>query len=479
MTNHLNEDQLINYLYHLLPDAEREVLDLHLSACPLCRTSLSEYETLQRRIHYSIAARRRVTPSSRMRYVAIAPRLKHMRRFKMVFKQSRQFLYTTLTMVLLIALGVSLYFFVSNLSLPTSTTLGEVSQPERAASDSVEGNHPTGDTPIGEVKWKFETKRTIYSNPAVVEGVVYFGSGDHYLHAVDAETGQEVWEFKTEGVIQSSPRLVGDLVYIGSKDKYLYAVDRQTGQEVWKFKAGGPVISAPAIAAGLVYFGNGCLIFCERGGDSDHYLYALDSQTGREVWKFKTSGIIDLDPVVANDIVYFGSSDGYFYAVEAQTGQELWDFQTDGEIHSSPVLAGDMVYFGSNDSYLYALNNQTGQELWRFKTKGVVVPSPAVADGTVYVGSRDHYFYAVDAATGQEKWKFKTGSFIAERPPVIVKGVVYFVHNDHHLYALDSQTGHELGRFKAGDGLVAITVVDGVIYLGGDDGYLYAIEVNG
>ncbi|MFN8459711.1 MAG: PQQ-binding-like beta-propeller repeat protein, partial [Anaerolineae bacterium] len=33
---------------------------------------------------------------------------------------------------------------------------------------------------------------------------------------------------------------------------------------------------------------------------------------------------IEASPVVADNLVYFGSRDGYFYALDAQTGQEKW-----------------------------------------------------------------------------------------------------------------------------------------------------------
>jgi len=37
------------------------------------------------------------------------------------------------------------------------------------------------------LKWKFETGYSISSSPAVVDGVVYFGSEDNHHYAVDAE----------------------------------------------------------------------------------------------------------------------------------------------------------------------------------------------------------------------------------------------------------------------------------------------------
>jgi len=40
----------------------------------------------------------------------------------------------------------------------------------------------------------------VNSSPAVVNGIVYFGSNDGYFYALDAVTGHELWVFKTRMV---------------------------------------------------------------------------------------------------------------------------------------------------------------------------------------------------------------------------------------------------------------------------------------
>ena len=42
---------------------------------------------------------------------------------------------------------------------------------------------------ITTVKWKFKTRAKILSSPAVDNGVVFIGSGDHNLYAVNAADG--------------------------------------------------------------------------------------------------------------------------------------------------------------------------------------------------------------------------------------------------------------------------------------------------
>src|SRR5215472_6911892 len=89
------------------------------------------------------------------------------------------------------------------------------------------------------VKWKFQTQGRVYSSPAVVKGVVYFGSTDHYLYAVDKDSGTLKWKSKTGSGITSSPAVENGAVYFGSYDGFFYAVDADTGKLKWKFQTAG------------------------------------------------------------------------------------------------------------------------------------------------------------------------------------------------------------------------------------------------
>ena len=79
--------------------------------------------------------------------------------------------------------------------------------------------------PRGTLKWTFNTGGAIHSSPAIVDGVVYFGSRDGNIYALDADTGEKLWEFKTDSWVESSPAVVGGIVYCGSNDAHLYALD--------------------------------------------------------------------------------------------------------------------------------------------------------------------------------------------------------------------------------------------------------------
>ena len=95
-------------------------------------------------------------------------------------------------------------------------------------------------------------------SPVVGTGnVVYVGSEDKKVYALDGRTGAKFWEFETKGKMRSSPAIGLDgVVYVGSEDKSFYALDGQTGAKKWSVLMGGKVEASPAIdSTGTIYIG--------------------------------------------------------------------------------------------------------------------------------------------------------------------------------------------------------------------------------
>ena len=307
------------------------------------------------------------------------------------------------------------------------------------------------------------------------------------------------WTFKTNGPVVSSPAIAGGLVFIGSLDGSLYAIDQETGQQKWKTDPTDSIASSPAVADGIVYY----LSY-------DRALYAAAADTGAAKWLFATGGerrfeakglhglmpadqniadpmdVFLSSPAVFNGRVYFGSSDGHVYAVDAKTGVLSWSFLTKDVVHASPAIANNTVYIGSWDSNLYALDAETGAEKWRFKAGEDPVmhnqvgfqSSPAVIDGTVYTGCRDGHVYAIDAATGVKKWDYSTSQSWVNGTPAVRNGVVYVGTSDtHRFHAIDAKTGRLLWVLDAKSLIFGSAALAGnLAYVGAFNGHLYAID---
>jgi outer membrane protein assembly factor BamB len=311
------------------------------------------------------------------------------------------------------------------------------------------------------VKWKFHTGAAVYSSPVLSGGLLFAGSSDHFLYALDASSGVLKWKFETHGRITSTPAVANGLVYFPSFDSYFYAVDAASGLLKWKFQtAGEHRFTAPHL--------HGAEPAAETMADPfDFYLSS---------------------PAVSNGAVYFGSGDGNVYALDAATGTLKWKFHTGDVVHASPAIANGTLFFGSWDSFFYALDAATGKEKWRFKTgedpkihnQQGIQASAAVADGIIYFGCRDSNFYALDAATGQLKWSFPNkGSWVISSAAV-QDGKVYFATSDTGLlHALDAKTGAPLFSvdFKHWPMFSSPAISGNTLYVGSHIGKLFAVDL--
>lgn len=342
---------------------------------------------------------------------------------------------------------------------------------------------------LRQIKWRYKTGGKVRSSPAVAAGAVCFGSEDGHLYAVHPDSGELIWKFHTGGDLSSSPAIMEKGVFFSGGDDHFYRVSLKDGKRQWRFKT-GPILpyeflggdpksfdyyqSSPVIVDGVFYCGSG-----------DGHLYAIQADSGKLEWKFKTAGRIRSSPAYSEGTIFFGSFDGYLYALNAANGEQKWKFKTEGnaafpmgEIQSSPAVAGGQVYFGSRDGFLYCLEAASGKEKWRFDHKmSWVITSPAISQGLVFCGSSDgRFLQAVMADSGQEKWRYDAKSRIFSSP-AIADGRVYFGNGDGILTALEITSGAVQAQCSAEVDIHSSPVIaNGELYYGSDDSCVYAIE---
>jgi outer membrane protein assembly factor BamB len=338
------------------------------------------------------------------------------------------------------------------------------------------GPNPSGPATL---LWRFPTGDAIVSSPAVVGDLVFVGSLDGLLYAINAATGQVRWRFATNASIESSPTVAEvdgrQIVYVGSCDGNLYAVDAQSGTELWRVNLVSCVVSSPVVVAGVVYVGGNTGI-----------VYAIDAATGNERRElYQTGEKIVSSPAVVDGVLYVGNEAGLVFAIATETGAALWTFSAEGAVTSTPAVVNGVVYVGSRDDRLYAIEAGTGLERWQHSTNADVEASPAVAGGVVYAGSVDGVLFALDVATGEPVWEgYSLGSQLYSSP-VIVGETLYANVDSGSIETIDVETADEgpwSYEFPEVDGSpVGVrnqsspTVVGGVVYVGRTDGYLYAI----
>ena len=331
------------------------------------------------------------------------------------------------------------------------------------------------DAATGNRLWSRKIGGGIASSPAYSNGVIYIGSVDHNLYAINATTGSTVCRYTSPGVIDGSPVVAnpdgsGAVVYVGDNGLSgaddggdvlaVNAVDPNSAVDCslkWRFSSfGNPPGSQPLVGSwsptAVGRDKNGRMLVLAGSSSPEGAEYAFDAVSGTLVWRYQTIVGTDSDigagatvsaPGVngfADGIVYFGGKDGYFFAVDLTTGAPLWQFNlrtdspTNGGTRSTATLVGSRIYVGSGTG-VYAFDAITGAELWMTAKLGTttaeIIAATAAsgpAGGQVLLAADvAGTAYAFDLATGAKLWSYKTGATVLASP--IVSAGSLFVSN--------------------------------------------------
>jgi outer membrane protein assembly factor BamB/tRNA A-37 threonylcarbamoyl transferase component Bud32 len=348
--------------------------------------------------------------------------------------------------------------------LTTPTVTGMLSPVTTKASTTSAANRSKTATST-ELVWSFRAEDELRSSPCIANGMVYVGSYDSNLYAIDAQRGDFRWKFATTAGIASSPTTWQDLVFVGSEDGLLYALDSRRGSQRWNFRTGKAIRSSPKVEDRVVLVGS-----------DDQHLYALDGLRGTMIWKYRTWMPIRSSACQANEAVYFGGDDGHVYCLDIRNGGVRWKQKTSQPVRSSPTYADGMVFVGSMDQNIYALDGEGGWPVWRVRTGHYVNSSPYVVGTRVFVGGVDGIMYAIETKSGRVAWRFETGSQITSSPRSD-GGRIYFGAADGVVYALDIGNGQLIWKFQTNAPVVSSPAVhEGLVYVGSMDYQLYALR---
>ena len=313
------------------------------------------------------------------------------------------------------------------------------------------------------------------SSPAVANDILYIGSSNGNLYALNATDGIKLWNYSTGGAVDSSPAVANGIVYVGSIGGDFNALNATNGEKIWSFTTDW-INSSPTIVDGVVYFAG------------SHTVYAFNANSGLMLWNYSVNvQFIPLDPegiysspAVVNGVVYIGSNNGLagnLYGLNATDGSQLWVYTTEGWVESPPTVGNDIVYIPSSYGDLYALNATNGQKVWSNSNILVKVndgASVAFANNVVYVLSYypNGAIEALNAETGVQLWSSSTTD--CEPFPIVVGDVLY-VGSTNNLFAFNATDGSWLWNSnQTGEILSSPAYANGVVYAQSTNGTIYA-----
>jgi outer membrane protein assembly factor BamB len=325
------------------------------------------------------------------------------------------------------------------------------------------------------VLWTFQTGDAIEGAPAVVDGVVYVGSYDQHLYALDLATGKEKWVYLPDrwwrnkiGPIKASPAYYKGAVYVGDSDGIFHCVDAATGQRRWTFETGAEIAGGANFAGERVLFGS-----------HDETLYCLDLK-GNEVWRVKTNGPVNGSAVVVDGKTFVAGCDQAVHVIDLKTGKEDGSVELASEAAATAAVGGDRLFVGTMSSHDFqAVDWKLRKVAWTFKAPKRSQPfraSAALTDKLVIAGSLDQRVYALDRDNGRKVWDFEAGGKIDTSSPVVAGGRVYAGALDGKLYVLDLKTGNKLDVLTLDSPVTGSpAVVNGRLLVGTQKGTLYCL----
>lgn len=310
------------------------------------------------------------------------------------------------------------------------------------------------DTESQKILWRYTSSIPIFSSPAVAGGRVYIGEGYHHdsncqLRCLDAHTGELIWSFQTTSHVESTPFISQGKLYFTAGADGVYCIDALEGKQIWHY----PEIHAdmsPIVHKDKVYFGTGY---------GDYRIYAVDVQTGAEVWSKRMPYPVWGSPSADEDIVFFGLGRGNFsesapipagkvVALDTETGDLVWEHEAEDAVLTAIAVQNGYVTFGSRDGYVYSLQSTDGKLNWKTDLGGPVVSSPAVTIETVYAATKNGYIYALSADNGKVQWEFDTGiinrNIELYSSPAIANGLLYIGSSDRYIFCFGGDDGREM-----------------------------------
>jgi outer membrane protein assembly factor BamB len=310
------------------------------------------------------------------------------------------------------------------------------------------------------------------SDPVLAHGLLFVGSSDGAVYALDPATGQTKWRFQTGASLPDEGPGARTIVAPRGAD-----LDEQIAAAVADQKSRPPgdrrIDMTPAVENGTLFIGSGDLSF-----------YALDAVTGRRKWSYLAGpGLsnpnrmsrLRAPALVANGVTYFATVAG-LHAVDSESGQRKWLFDSlpvprikerPRDVPGGPIAGEGSLFLAASDwqghTILYALDPESGRATWTASLAGQSATRPVVARGLVLVAADEPMtegpkptlgehctLFAVRASDGKIAWQ-ATAEQKFGSAQVLTSGRAAYFRTEHKLLALDLETGGELWSFAADD----------------------------
>jgi outer membrane protein assembly factor BamB len=263
--------------------------------------------------------------------------------------------------------------------------------------------------------WRTTLPAAPTSAPALTDDSIFVGVGDGRLHAFDRFSGETRWTAPMQAAVIERPVARGPFVFVGTDQDTVLALDAGTGEVKWTYRRTTP--EGLTIRGGVGVALDGERLFA---GFSDGVLVALGAADGRLLWEARLAGAlarfpdVNATPLPRDGRVYAASFATGVFALDAETGREIWRADAPGA--TGLLLDGDLLFVAGAGT-ARALRALDGAVAWTVNTGDVATGLPVIANGKVAFPSSAGLFFA-DRSTGRPLRTLQPGSGFSTTPAV-------------------------------------------------------------
>ncbi len=239
--------------------------------------------------------------------------------------------------------------------------------------------------------------------PVIQEGRLFAHFGSYGTCCLDTVTGKKIWErrdlpcdhWRGPG---SSPVIDGDRLFVafdGYDQQYMVALDTSSGKTVWKKDRkidygtdNGDRKKAYSTAI-IIHEKGRRQVISPSAGDTISY----DPATGKELWRVHHGGMnAAARPLYGHGLVFIAAGDGGTSLVavrpdgkgDVTESHVEWGFGKSVPKRPSQLLVGDHIYMINDEGVASCLEAKTAKIVWQKRIGGKFRASPIVAGGNVY-----------------------------------------------------------------------------------------------
>jgi outer membrane protein assembly factor BamB len=326
--------------------------------------------------------------------------------------------------------------------------------------------------------------------PAVADDRIFIIDTDRKVQALNTANGRTIWSytlkqgggFFSKGdkvTITGGPGFSGDMVFVGTNNGDVIALDPETGEQIWTSKVSSEILAPPIKSGSIVIVRT-----------LDGRIFGLNSASGRRLWTYeKTVPALTLrgtsTPTIDDDAIIIGFDSGSLAALDINTGQVLWEtgitsargrseLERMVDIDASPIISGGIVYVVTFQGQLAALTRNTGRILWNRDTSSY---SGFTVDGDyLYITDDKSVVWAFDRFNGGSVWKMDALLNRDLTAPSAIGNFLVVGDFEGYLHWLDKNTGAFVARQQVSkERIIAPPVIAGnTVYAFSTDGELVA-----